>query len=143
MTFGDLNIDLNEKNDQNTFDCTYLVQLNASFRSFLSLIVFELSRVVILTPPPTRAKVAETATRARVNKPDIYLHHLLKNVDSVVRCDSWKAKTKTLISRSIGTHTGELGHATIVLLTMPMFGESTSTIILKCQRRDMRYRFHF
>ena len=35
-------------------------------------------------------------------------------------------------------HEGELGHATTALFTIPMFGESISTIILKCQRRDMR-----
>ena len=35
-------------------------------------------------------------------------------------------------------HEGELGHATIALFTIPMFGESTSTIILKYQRIDMR-----
>ena len=37
-------------------------------RAFLSLLVFELGGVVILTPPPTIAKVAETATGARVNR---------------------------------------------------------------------------
>ena len=35
-------------------------------------------------------------------------------------------------------HEGELGHATIALFTIPMFGESIFTIILKCQRRHMR-----
>ena len=36
------------------------------------------------------------------------------------------------------SHEGELGHATIALFTISMFGESISTIVLKCQRKDMR-----
>ena len=35
-------------------------------------------------------------------------------------------------------HEGKLGHATVALFTIPMFGESIFTIILKCQRRHMR-----
>ena len=37
-----------------------------------------------------------------------------------------------------GRHEGEFGHAIIALFTITMFGESTSTIILKYQRRGMR-----
>ena len=68
VTSGDLNIDLSKKNVRNTFDCTCSEQSNAFFRALLSLLVFESEGVVILTPPPppTTAKVAETATRARV-----------------------------------------------------------------------------
>ena len=35
-------------------------------------------------------------------------------------------------------HELELGHATIALFTIPLFGESISTIILKYQERGMR-----
>ena len=34
-------------------------------------------------------------------------------------------------------HDGELEHATIAVFTMPMSGESISTIILKYQKRGM------
>ena len=40
-------------------------------------------------------------------------------------------------------HGGGLGHATIALFAIPMFGESMSTIILRYQQRGMRQRFHF
>ena len=40
-------------------------------------------------------------------------------------------------------HEGELGHTTIALFTIPIFGESIFTIILKCQRIHMRWRVHF
>ena len=45
-----------------------------------------------------------------INRLNISLHDLVKNVDSVVRCDLWKAKTKTFICRSIETNAGEKGH---------------------------------
>ena len=35
-------------------------------------------------------------------------------------------------------HEGELGHATIAFITIPMLGESISPIILEYQRRAMR-----
>ena len=35
-------------------------------------------------------------------------------------------------------HEGELGHATLAIVTIPMFGEGISTIILKYQRRDIK-----
>ena len=50
VTSSDLNTDLSKKNDQNTFGYSHSEQLNAFFCAFLFLLVFELSRVVILTP---------------------------------------------------------------------------------------------
>ena len=35
-------------------------------------------------------------------------------------------------------HEGELGHVIVALFTIPMFGESISTTILKYQRTDIR-----
>ena len=55
LTFGDLwwpQYWPERNNDLNTFDCTHSDQSNASFRAFMSLLVFEISRVAILTPPP-------------------------------------------------------------------------------------------
>ena len=57
MTFGDLKINLSEKMTGGTFQCTPWEQWNAVFPVFLSLLVFELADVVILTPL-TGAKVA-------------------------------------------------------------------------------------
>ena len=68
----------------------------------------------------------------------------------MTRCDLWKAKLKPSFpgewghtSENWDRHEGELGHATMSLFTIPMFGESISTIILKSQGRDIRQQFHF
>ena len=39
-------------------------------------------------------------------------------------------------------HEGELGHATIAIFTIPMFGGSISTIILKSLQRGIGEQFH-
>ena len=68
MTSGNLSIDLSEKTTETLSNV--LIQSNRTFFFYcalLSLLVFELGGVVILTPTPTRAKVAETATGARLN----------------------------------------------------------------------------
>ena len=49
---------------------------------------------------------------------------MLKNIDYVVTCDLLNSKAKIFVSRSIETHLGELGHATII--TIPMIGGSIS-----------------
>ena len=72
VTSGELNIDLSEKNDWNTFKSTHEGQSNAFSRAFLSFFVYELGGVVILTPPPLPHHHGEggwepeTATGARV-----------------------------------------------------------------------------
>ena len=68
MTSSDLNIALRKK-----ITLKALIELsNAFFRVFLSFLVFELRRVVILTPPPTMAKLAETPTRARASQTRLF-----------------------------------------------------------------------
>ena len=56
-----------------------------------------------------------------------------------------KQKLKTSFPGALGhmqekrdKHERELGHATIAFVTIPMFGESIFTIILKYQRIDIR-----
>ena len=63
MTSGDLNIALGEINDRNTFEQTRWVVSNAFYLVFLPLLVFELDGEHI---PPIGAKLAETATGARI-----------------------------------------------------------------------------
>ena len=69
VTSGDLSIDLSVKNDRNTFESTHSEQSSVFFSRLSIPLSFLVWWCGHFDPPspPTRAKVAETATWALVN----------------------------------------------------------------------------